>query len=151
MEDREAVALAAELAGAYPGRGVSAVTVSEWTREIVSEDREVAVLAIGDLVQTFTDRAPSLGQLREALRIRRPQLELPAHEDLGYTKPTTGKDVDHWRHGRYHLAELLSVPAAERTDDMREIARYPDRCSCDNRAATKDPADIVRELSERYG
>ena len=147
MEEREAVALAAELAGAYPGRGISGVTVSEWTREFIDVDRNLAVLAVGDLVQSFPDRAPTLGQVREAIRIRAPHPELPPHEDLGYSrKVISGKDVDHWRHGRYHLAELLSVPADERTESMREIAQHPDRCSCEHRAGASDPSEMVREL-----
>lgn len=148
MEERDAVALAAELAGAYPGRGISAVTVSEWTREFVAVDQAVAVLAVGDVVQSFPDRAPTLGQVREAIRIRAPHPELPPHEDLGYSRQIiSGKDADHWQHGRYHLAELLAVPADERTEAMRHLAQHPETCSCEHRAGSGDPSEMVRELA----
>ena len=130
-----AMALAAELASAYPGRGIGELNLAQYAKAIEGAVPERAVLAIGDLVQAFRDRPPTLGQLNEALRIRGAfdQPALSAHEEIGYRQPSTKRDIDHWAHGKLHLAELLSLPKDQRTEQLREIAQHPDRCGCDQR------------------
>ncbi len=134
MTPDAAMALAIELASAYPGRGIPDVTIAQYAAAFTPCDRERAVLAVGDVVQRFPDRAPTLGQVREALRIREAEVQpaLPPREDIGYTSgPPISEDA--WSHGKYHLAELLRVPRDRRTEDMRIKATHPERCGCDAR------------------
>ena len=139
---------ALELAGAYPGRGIDDTTIAQYVAALEPEDPEVGVYAIGDLVLAFPERPPTLGQLREALRLRRRQPELTAFEEIGYSHRTTADDVDHWLHGMYHLTELLAIPKAERTEEMRRIAQYPDTCPCPKRSHHAGPEGVLADLGK---
>ena len=142
MNQPGAVALAAELASAYPGRGIGELTLTQYAAALQEAEPEAAVLAVGDLVRAFPERAPTLGQVREALRIRDAfaQRELP---DVTYRAaeaiPMPAEIAAKYHRIVTHADRILAMSEAEETERAREseykrllaqtMGRLPGVCS----------------------
>lgn len=76
---RHAIRLSLELAAAYPAFPVADLTKSLWAKVLSDLPEEFAEEVVDRTKTTFTDRAPSEGQLREIVRMLTPA---PTHRAL---------------------------------------------------------------------
>lgn len=124
MNANDAMALAAELASAYPGRSVGELSLVQYAKALGAHDQTTAIAAIGDLVTRYTDHPPTYGAVVEALRMREPVqrtlIASPPPPDGTYL------DEDVQAHGWFHLRRFFRGLAGH-----REAMHEPWTCDCD--------------------
>ena len=124
--------LAAELLSHYPGAFITEANLDAIAADLERAETEARASDVVALLRLRCKTVPNGADIAETIREVRHETMSP-REELGYV-PTETMSADIWAHGRYHLAELLDTPKEQRTDEMRQRARYPQTCGCDKRA-----------------
>ena len=125
--------LAGELLAHYPGAFITeanVVALAEDLERVGTQEQASDVVA---LLRLRCKTVPTGADIAEVAKEVRQETMSP-RQDLGY-EPGRKLGPDDWAHGKYHLAELLSLPTDERSDEIRSKAYYPQRCGCEKRAA----------------
>ena len=123
MNPSTAMALAAELASAYPARGIGELNLAQYAKALEEVEANLANLAIGDLVRQFPDRPPTLGQIHEALRIRNAYAQPALPVRTAYqSRWLTPAEISH---GCFHLRAFF-----EGDESHRASMRDPLHCEC---------------------
>lgn len=107
MNPAAAADAAARFAACWPGGFISTTTVELWAQEFVKCQADVVEDTI-DLLSALYAKPPSLAEVRDALNVRTPKLELPEPAEPlpprgGWLKP------DDISHGIYHVRRMLGM------------------------------------------
>ena len=131
MASRAARTHAASLLAHYPAAFITDAHIDALATDLEREGLDIADDVVA-LLRLRCRNAPTGADIHETAREVRRETMSP-RMDIGYSSIPSPLGADQWAHGAHHLEVLLSLPKDERTDEMRDLARYPQRCGCDMR------------------